>query len=85
MEKRWLLITASLFVLAGCGRGPGYQVQFQSQSSITYWYDPARQSIVTVQRHAQAYCGQYGQDAVPQAFFDGYSGNDVSFICKTPG
>ncbi len=64
---------------------PGYKVQFQSQSSITYWYNPARQSIVTVQRHAQEYCGQYGNDAVPQAFFDGYSGIDISFICTTSG
>ena len=83
MARRWMLLTASLFVLVGCG--PGYRVAFQSEFSITYWYAPGRQSIVTVQHHAQEYCGQYGKDAVPQAFFDGYSGNDISFICTTSG
>ena len=83
MAKRWLLMTASLFVLAGCG--PRYKVEFQSESSITYWYDQTRQSFVAVQHHAQEYCGKNGRDAVPQAIFDGYSGTDISFICRARG
>jgi hypothetical protein len=84
MAMRSMLLTASLFVLAGCG--PGYKVEFQSQSSITYWYDPARQSMGTVQHHAQEYCSQYGKDALPQASSgDAFTGISISFVCKTPG
>ncbi len=77
-------MTAILSVLTACG--PGYKVEFQSQSSITYWYDPARQSMGLVQHRAQEYCNQYGKDALPQASSgDAYTGISISFICKTRG
>lgn len=68
-------------MLAGCG--PGYYVEFQSQSSITYWYDPARQNMGSVQQLAQMHCSQYGKDALPQAESgDRYTGKSISFVCK---
>ena len=83
MAKHWLLMTASLFVLAGCG--PKYRVEFQNESMITYRYDQTRTSITTVQHHAQEYCAKYGKDAVAQTLFFGDSGTDISFKCTMRG
>lgn len=67
---------AAALALAACG--PGYYVEFQNQSSITYWYDAARQSMGSMQRRAQEHCAQYGKDALPLAT----SGENISFSCK---
>lgn len=47
MIRSVVFATAAVIGLARCG--PGYQVEFQNQSSITYWYDPARQSMGRLQ------------------------------------
>ena len=78
--KRAIVLMVALG-LTGCG--PGYRVEFQSQTSITYWYDPARQTMGTVQNQAQIYCNQFGKDALPQAQSgDSFSGISASFICR---
>lgn len=80
MFARWL-VTVIALGLAGCG--PGYQVEFQNQASITYWYDPARQTMGRVQNLAQEHCSQYGKDALPQAESgDRFAGKSVSFVCR---
>ena len=80
----WILFPAIPFVLAACG--PGYKVEFQSQSSITYWYDPARQSMGSAQHRAQEHCNQYGKDALPQASSgDAFTGISMSFVCRARG
>lgn len=71
-----LLIT----FLPACG--PGYQVEFQNENSITYWYDPARQNMGSVQALAQQHCGRTGRDALPQmSTGDNFSGVSISFVC----
>lgn len=70
-----------MLLVAGCG--PGYRVDFQSQSSITYWYDPGRQSMGSVQNLAQEYCSQFGKDALPQAESgDRFAGISASYLCR---
>jgi hypothetical protein len=69
-----------LALLTACG--PGYQVEFQNANSITYWFDPARQSMGSVQGLAQEHCARTGRDALPQASTgDRYSGISMSFVC----
>lgn len=81
---RAMTATLALLGLAGCG--PGYKVEFQNSSSITYWYDPARQSMGSVQNRAQEHCDQFGKDALPQASSgDRFTGISMSFICRPRG
>ena len=81
---RTTLLALAVLALTGCG--PGYQEQFRNQSSVTYWYDPARQNMGTMQGRAQQYCDQQGRDALPQAQSgDPYSGISISFVCRPRG
>ncbi len=80
----WRVVLMVVLFVAGCG--PGYRVDFKSQSSITYWYDPARQSMGSVQHLAQEYCSQFRKDALPQAESgDRFTGISISFSCNQRG
>ena len=77
---RATILLPLIVLVAGCG--PGYQVEFQNDNSITYWYDPARQSMGSVQGLAQQHCARSGRDALPQASTGGaLNGISMSFVC----
>lgn len=73
---------ALALVLAGCG--PGYSEEFKNSSSVTYWYDPARQSMGAIQGRAQAHCEQNGgKDAlISTQSGNAYTGITASFFCR---
>ncbi|WP_289296347.1 hypothetical protein [uncultured Reyranella sp.] len=80
---RSLSVAVACAALAVAGCGAGYKVEFQNDNSITYWYDPARQSMGSVQGLAQEHCARTGRDALPQASTgDRFSGISMSFVCR---
>jgi hypothetical protein len=81
MRIRAVTATAMTLLVGGCGAG--YVEEFKNSSSITYWFDPARQSLGAVQARAQDHCDKYGKDAIINTQRgDAFSGISISFLCR---
>src|SRR5262245_28974362 len=73
-------ITPLLLMVAGCS---GYQVRYETPTSIAVWHDPVRSSQATAQAVAQAHCDKFGRNAVPVASSGGVlDGITTSFDCR---
>jgi hypothetical protein len=79
--KRSMLVLVAL-ALGGCA---GYQVRYETPTSIALWHDPVRSNQAVVQAAAQAHCSKFGKEAVPVNSTGGaWEGITTTFECRKP-